>query len=73
MRVYKTWWLPWVVNKTNDHDKNVISSLGHLKIKKNYAYFIPPLLSEHLKMGGGGHFKIQKKKPNFGGDTHVKP
>ncbi len=24
-----------------------------------------------LKNGGVGHLKTQKKKPNFGGDTHV--
>jgi hypothetical protein len=24
-----------------------------------------------LENGGVGHFKTQKKKPNFGGDTHV--
>ncbi len=26
---------------------------------------------EPLKMGGLGHFKTSKKKPNFGGNTHV--
>jgi hypothetical protein len=31
--------------------------------------FIAPLASEPLKMGGVGHFKTQKKKPNFGGHT----
>jgi hypothetical protein len=26
-----------------------------------------------LENGGVGHFKTQKKKPNFGGNTHVTP
>jgi hypothetical protein len=38
----------------------------------DYGGIIAPLASEHMKMGGGvGHIKTQKKKPNFGGNTHV--
>jgi hypothetical protein len=37
----------------------------------DYGGISSPLASEPLKMGGVGHFKTQKKKPNFGGDTHV--
>jgi hypothetical protein len=37
----------------------------------DYGGIIAPLASEHMKMGGVGHIKTQKKKPNFGGNTHV--
>jgi len=36
-----------------------------------YGGFFTPLDSEPLKMGGVGQLKTQKKKPNFGKDTHV--
>ncbi len=70
---------------TSKHSKSIIITPKHPHLSGNPKFSYPPYLINGdrlwwdyctngirtLENGGVGHLKIQKKKPNFGGDTHV--
>jgi hypothetical protein len=50
-----------------------ISYSLYLSNGERLGKFYSTIAFKTLENGGIGHLKIPKKKPNFGGDTHVTP